>query len=561
MATFETCNLDELMSATFSRPISALCFLIAFSGAFWIPTAAQQTTTVSVNDDSPHLQISVTSSVFRQGELIPITLSFRSKSANRYQINMATYDRSGRMMYERFLAEPSNGTNDPLLAYFKSAYTPFMVGGITNFKFLTDSPYDVRLDLNEWLRFDSPGRYHVTVTSSRVSDAPGNMNFYKGVIQDLKSNSIEFEIVTPDNIWQREQLNKILIDLDHAASKQGPFLSESRAAALRALRFLGSPDAAVELARHIRGEENQLDWYCMFGLIGSPNRLAGYEELKKLLIDPDFPVGNVFLNAIAVVPLDPAKSAERLKQQREENWKRAQSTLTEAVSLKRGKALAVSANTILQSTDPNMTQEVRHKLESLLMEHFSELAIEDQRRWLEEKWPTVNGAQSVPILRAIVAKYADYPVPNAPNVLPAYNYFKLSGDALRRWYELDPEGARPAVLAEIVRKRPRFSANTLGMLPEKVLPNEQRAIADNFLAAEGDAVEGNLASLLNRYADVTVLPLVLPKITKKLEGPWACIPENNAVAYVQKVDPEAAKPLIERVTSGCRNFPPGANLP
>jgi hypothetical protein len=146
-------------------------------------------------------------------------------------------------------------------------------------------------------------------------------------------------------------------------------------------------------------------------------------------------------------------------------------------------------------------------------------------------------------------------------VSPAYDYFKLSGDALIRWYELDPEGARPAVLAEIVRKRPRYSANTLGMLPDKVLPNEERAIADHFLAADGAAVEGNLASLLNRYADAAVLLQVLPKITRKLDGLWACIPENNAVAYVQKVDPDAAKPLIERVTSGCRKFPPRPDLP
>ena len=34
-----------------------------------------------------------------------------------------------------------------------------------------------------------------------------------------------------------------------------------------------------------------------------------------------------------------------------------------------------------------------------------------------------------------------------------------------------------------------------------------------------------------------------------------------AVAYVQKVDPEAAKPLIERVTSGCRTFPSRPDLP
>lgn len=326
------------------------------------------------------------------------------------------------------------------------------------------------------------------------------------------------------------------------------------------LRYLGSADAARELARHLRGDGNQVDWICMFGLIGSPNRLAGYEELKKLLVDPDFPVGGVFLDAIATVPLDPAGAAEGLRRQREANLKDARSTLMAAISIKRGKALAVSVDTVLQDFDPPIFQEGRGKLVSLLIEHFGQLATEEQRRWLEEKWPTVKDAAWVPTLRAIAAEYADYPVPNAPNVLPAYDFLKLSGDALIRWYELDPEGARPAVLAEIVRRRPRYSANTLGMLPDKVLPNEEHAIADHFLVAEGDAVEGNLASLLNRYADAAVLAEVLPKITRKA-GPWACIPEYNAIAYLQRVDPEAAKPLAERVNPGCRSVLSRSDLP
>ena len=548
------------MATTLASP-TAVLFLFVFLGALGRPTAAQQSASVQASDASPQLRISSPSSVFHQGELIPLTLSFTSRQVNRYKVDMAGYDRSGRMNYEKFLVEPTDGTEDPLLTYFKSS-SWLMTGGLTNFKFLSDSPYVVRLDLNEWVRFDSSGHYRVTVTSSRVSDALGDMSFYKGVIQDLKSNSIDLEIVAPDSAWQEAQLKKILIDLDQPPSQPGPFWTESRAAALSTLRYLGSPDAARQLARHMRGEENRLDWYCMFGLIGSPNRLAGYEEMKKLLIDPDFPVGSAFLNAIAIVPLDPAESAEHLRQQRDANWKDARSTLTAAISIKRGRAAAVSADTVLQNPDASITKEARSKLVSLLIEHFSDLAIEEQRRWLEEKWPTVKDAAWLPTLRAIAAEYADYPVPYAPNVLPTYDYFKLSGDGLIRWYELDPEGARPAVLAEIIRQRPRFSANTLGLLPDKVLLNEERVIADHFLAEEDSyAVEGNLSSLLNRYADAAVLIEVLPKIAKKIGRLWACFPENNAVAYVQRVDPEAAKPLVELMSSGCRNFPSLSDLP
>ena len=162
-------------------------------------------------------------------------------------------------------------------------------------------------------------------------------------------------------------------------------------------------------------------------------------------------------------------------------------------------------DTLLEYADASTSKEERRKLVPLLVAHFDDLAVADQRRWLEDKWPVVRSEKWLPTLQSIAAKYADNPIPDAPNVLRAYDYFKLSSDGLVRSYELDPESARSAVLAEIVRPKPSYSANTLGMLPDKILPNEERAIADHFVAAESYAIEGNLASLLNRYTDAAVL--------------------------------------------------------
>jgi len=547
------------MNIRTSRGSTIVLLLATMWAVLGEATAAQDSSSTSSHNDV-QLQLSTNAPVYRQGELIPLELSFTSRVPNRYQVNMASYDRSGRMNYEKFLVEPADGTSDPLLVYFHSG-SFFLGGGLTNFEFLSDTPYVIHLNLNEWVRFDKPGHYRLTVTSQRVSDALGGKTFYQGAVQELKSNSIELQIVEPDDAWQQAQLREILADFDSGPPPTGPLLSDQRLAAVTRLRYLGSAEAARELARHLRGDDNQVDWACLFGLVGSPNRIVGFEEMKKLLVDPDFPVTGMFLDAIAMVPLDPAQSAETLRQQREVNRRDARSTLVAAISTKRGKAQTVSAQTLLQNPDSEISEKDRSQWVSQLREHFGELTTEDQRGWLEEKWPTVRSMEWLPTLRAIAAEYSDYPVPYAPNMLPAYDYFKLSGDALIRWYELDPEGARPAVLAEIVRQRPRYSANTLGMLPDRVLPTEERAIADHFLAADDYAVEANLASLLNRYADAAVLAEVLPKIVRKLGHPWACISENNAVAYVQRVDPEAAEPLMERVSSGCRNFPSRSDLP
>jgi hypothetical protein len=554
-------------------PRVGVAFLAAsLSAAAWVGLAAQQPVSPVSSDESggPQLRISTSSSVYRMGELIPLELSFTSQVPNRYQVNMATYDRSGRMGYEKFLVEPASGTADPIVAYFRSG-SFFLGGGLTNFTALSKSPYVMHLNLNEWVRFDRPGHYRLTVTSQRVSDISSGKLGFGGTGESVRSNTLELEVVEPDEAWQMAELKRILGDFDQSPpAKEDGFSSEQRIAAITRLRYLGSAEAARELARHLRGDENQVDWACMLGLIGSPNKRAGYDEMKKLLADPDFPVSSMFLTTMSILPLSPTDAPEILRQERDANWGAAWSDLLTETPSKRGKASGVSADTLLkkfalsQKSAADVSQEEREKLVPLLIEHFGDLETREQQLWLEDWWPTVRTEKWLPTLRSIAAEYADYPVPYAPNEEPAYDYFKLSGEALMRWYELDPKGARPAVLAEIVRPKPRFSANTLGMLPDKVLPDQERAIADHFAAEDAEksyAVESNLASLLNRYADAAVLAEVLPKIKRKVGPRWACDAENDAVAYVERVDPQEGSALMEKVPATCRSFPHRGDLP
>jgi hypothetical protein len=73
----------------------------------------------------------------------------------------------------------------------------------------------------------------------------------------------------------------------------------------------------------------------------------------------------------------------------------------------------------------------------------------------------------------------------------------------------------------------------------------EHVIAEHLLATDNFEIEGNLASLLLRYADAAVLPDVLGKVESRV-GKWACEPQGQALAYLLKVDPDTARPLIER---------------
>src|ERR1017187_3248428 len=125
----------------------------------------------STEDASPRLQFRTAEgrTLYRIGDRIPLELSFTGPENKRFEINMASYDRSGRMGYEEFNVAPAAGWTDPLHVYFGSS-SGFMGGGLTGFGSLSAKPTVINLNLNEWVRFDQAGTYTVIVVSHRVSD-------------------------------------------------------------------------------------------------------------------------------------------------------------------------------------------------------------------------------------------------------------------------------------------------------------------------------------------------------------------------------------------------------
>jgi hypothetical protein len=532
------------------RPVLILLALVAVSTLAAVSPAQQQATVASSStDDGPQLRVSTPKSTYRQGEMIPLDLAFTAKEDKHYQINMATYDRSGRMSYESFRVEPADGTSDPLAVYFK-AHVAFMMGGLTNFQFLSPKPYVVHLNLNEWVRFDKPGNYRITVESSRVGSSRVE-TFSRGGRNGIVSNGLDLRIVASDPAREESELKGILTDFDSSPPPKWEMrvTSTERMAATTKLRYLTSADAAREMARHLRGDENQVDWQCLFGLVGSPNREAGLQEMHRLLFDPDFPVTGMFLQAMALIPLTAENDAKSLQLAMASNMVDERSMLLQALPTKQGHALAISTDTLLSSEPPTAEGEAHQQLVATLISNFDQLSLDQKNWWLGMKWETVKSPQWLPTLQKIALEYVDYPGPS--NASPGYEHLQLSGSALDRWYELDPDSARPAVIAEILRPRPRYNGITLGMLPDQVLASEEHQIADHFVATNDWVIEGRLASLLYRYADADVLNEVLPKIMQKVNGanPWPCAPENYSVAYVAKVDTERAKPLRERVST------------
>ena len=474
---------------------------------------------------------------FHIGETIPLQLSFSSAVKDHYQINVAQYDRSGRMNYEQFIMSPAQGVVDPLPDRTGS------MGGLTSYTFLRPEPWTIKLNLNEWVRFTQPGEYRLKITSDRVSVRdPANQFGVSGV--KARSNEITLKIVAADPVWQKRVFNDAVKSLDLPAPAKPELMEQyatARRQAMETLRFLGTADAAREMAKRMRGEDSgRLDYVCLLGLISTPERAAARSALQEALADPDHPIDGLFLSALRTVNVDPAATNA--------NWQETQQRVVEnliaALNAKRGKALSVSLSTAVNEAwnAPALPKETTDKLVSQLLAMFDQLPLQEQNTLLTYRWDKIGSAAMLPILKRYAQSYRDFPEMRDWN---ASQSLQLSASALTRWYELDPAGARPAIINEISRPRPRFGVRVLGILPDETLAEVDFILAENFTASDDFYGLSNVASLIARYATVAILPQIVEKVDPKI-GKWACDIQNPMLAYLLRVNPALAVPRIER---------------
>jgi hypothetical protein len=150
-------------------------------------------------DPKVRLQLSLVSkgNEFHMGKKIPVKLAFSSQVKDRYQLNEAQYDRSGRMDYEHFIVTPADGAVDPL-----ANYEPRMGGGLTGFVFLKQKPWTIQLNLNEWVRFTKPGEFKLRVSSNRVEVVDASSPHGTSPVTAM-SDEIMLKILPRDRDWEK----------------------------------------------------------------------------------------------------------------------------------------------------------------------------------------------------------------------------------------------------------------------------------------------------------------------------------------------------------------------
>src|SRR5437868_9733881 len=178
------------------------------------PFAAKHRELLAKNpeDLSSTLQLKNKQVRFHPGEIIPLELRFASSLPNAYVMDNAGYDRSGRLDIDKFVIDRNEDAIDPLHEYYTGGLFWFMGGGLRGIAALDETPQLINAELNEWLRFDKPGKYRLYVVSGRITK--GKPYHSSNTSISPTSNLVEFYIVPRDPQWEKQTLAEAVKSID-----------------------------------------------------------------------------------------------------------------------------------------------------------------------------------------------------------------------------------------------------------------------------------------------------------------------------------------------------------
>ena len=438
---------------------------------------------------------------FSEGEPIGLDLIFTSRLPDRYELDAATYDRSGRLHVDRFFATPE--APDPLFDYFEQG--PGSFGGIRQIPVLGPEPSVVRRDLAEHLRL-SPGRYSIVVETDRVSSEQGPLL--------LRSEPLLLTVLpaVPEEVDREAREAAHLID---SSSDE-----EMRRAAAKVLRFLGTEQAAREMAaRFGLFEAGSTNFELNFGLIGSPHRELVISLLQDAIADPKRPIDVTFVRTLSLL------RSKRAGERTDAEQQRVLEMLSEALPGKGAAAKALSVETLQQlswsqSGEPDPV---------LLREVFPDLPPDRQQHLLDHYWLRFAD----PSMGAHLSRLVSDPSTGEP----------LRHAAVKRLLELDPAEGRALVLEEIVRDKPLLSDWALDLL--RSLPDDSLPEVDRVMGARlaGPYVSDRDMYLVERYATGALADRVEAALAKAgdnaTEGMFVA-----SIAYLLRVRPERGEQML-----------------
>lgn len=409
---------------------------------------------------------------------------------------------------------------------------------------LTSTPKRVEIFLNDRLRFDSPGRYTVSVTTRRVSRGTRFKD-------PLSTNSISFKIESMSEADEAKEVKRLsdLLDAkrdsqtDHVISQHLSYLTGEPSTREKIRRFLNPEQRGGNYGSHI--------WY---GLFIARNRALVLKLLENALRDSNVPVTSQILTAVTRLKtllthgvqekgdvvhgrLEPPEHP-RAREIRDEYV----AELAAGLAKRTGENQTTTAVTILTVASADSQTASVDKREALwiLAQQFDTLDPFLQEWLLRAHWEAFR-ASAVPALKQMLA-------------MSGIVWTNIRATALTRLMEIAPDEARSYAIAEILDPTSPLDPKILSALEDKSLPEADAALLEQVRRATASPMKGDPTSLkfkldlLVRFATESIYPEVMELYATRGVNKHEEI-RARLLAYLAKHNEREAIPLIEQAVS------------
>lgn len=238
---------------------------------------------------------------FQQGEIIRVKASFAAQKPGVYKLNRFFQPRPSLLSFGTFWVSPSDGATDPLGELPVPSGWNFS-GYVPPLEPLNEKPVEIPLVLNEWSRFDRPGRFQIYFSAPRILPFSAKEPTFFGSDQTATSDILEIEILPAAPTWAHAQVQNTKKQLENLDQNQWP-LGEKWRKSAEILRYLNTRESALAMIERMGTDQKprsapveSRDYH--FGLIGFSERAWAISQMEIALKQPDFAVTQSFLDTL-----------------------------------------------------------------------------------------------------------------------------------------------------------------------------------------------------------------------------------------------------------------------
>ena len=490
--------------------------------------------------DDVHLKMSFADkkTVYRMGEPIKLVVEF---TADREGYNVETLPDRDTPTLDTFIISPDQGITHWFDEMIDNRRYPRDVLSIAK---LSRSPQRIEIVLNDTLRFDSAGRYTISVKTRRVTQLATTSRRSETIW--LSTEPLAFEIQPMSEADEAKEVKRLSDLLDTKRDYQsGQDVSKQ-------LSYLTGDASTREKVRRLLIPEQGTGNYggnLWSGLFIARDRALALKLLEAGLRDPSVPVTSQLLYMATRLKM---VLMHGVRERGDGPWDLAQDPrsieirdayvveLAAGVAKRSGTSQTTTAMTILSSLpkDAQAASAGLREVRRILIQQFDTLPPESQDWLLQQHWDQLRDPALVPSLKKMLT---------GPNVRSLF----VRQAALDRLMEMAPDEARSYIIDEIRNPESVVDPKTLGLLKDESLPEVEGFLVQQIRSMALPPHSTNLKykiALLVRFGTERQYTEVMD-FYRETGVKLPTDPRAGLLAYLAKQNERETIPLIEQAIS------------